>query len=226
MKHFRFLFLIAMICAVITGMNAMAFPVEAQVTAPDLAAHQIYIPSVLKQVDIEQRVEPTLVTLESFVQSVMNSQPETIVGVYVDDVFALQVVQQPGGDPNYISELEDEVTQYDLARQLGVTGLIAHNHLAGARFFDLDTGEIVQIIYGDGSVKSYQISEISRYQAMEPASFTSSFIDLNNGEEITAAQLFTQYYMGDDHVTFQTCISSGSISNWGRIFLVATPMSE
>lgn len=76
-------------------------------------------------------------------------------GVYVPEVLALLVQQQPAGDPGFVSSMEGIVTQFEYAAQSGVTGLIAHNYLSGELFFNLEIGQEVFIVYGDGSVLQY-----------------------------------------------------------------------
>ncbi|HRJ74870.1 MAG TPA: hypothetical protein PLX90_02685, partial [Anaerolineales bacterium] len=54
----------------------------------------------------------------------------------------------------------------------------------------------------------------------------SNFIDLNTQEFLTAEGLFNKVYRGDFHVTLQTCIEKDGDLSWGRLFIIAKPISE
>jgi len=159
-----------------------------------------------------------------FVLSVSDGASGVVRGVYVPGLFAFRVIQQSPGNDGYVSPAADAITQFSMAGQYGVTGLLAHNYLAGSNFKGLKAGQEIRIVYGDGRVAYYQISAVSRYQAISPLSVTSNFIDLATGTEYTAEQTFTQFYMGGNHVTFQTCIAKGDEASWGRLFIVAYPI--
>lgn len=166
----------------------------------------------------------TFVSLEDFNRGVSGGNAGEIRGVYVEDVLALRVVKQPEGKPEYVSSVEGIATQFGMAAGKGVTGLLAHNYVSGRHFFDLTEGQIVNVSYGDGSLKSYKVSHILRFQALQPDSATSDFINLETNERLSAGQLFTQVYTGSHRVTFQTCIQQGTEDAWGRLFVIAEPV--
>jgi hypothetical protein len=172
-------------------------------------------------------LQPTLTPLpppffDQFVSALMNGNASQVVGVYVDDVLALRVVQQPPNDPAYVSNLKEIATYFAMVMQYtGNTGLLAHNYLAGLYYFDLLPGQEVILIYGDGRTESYFVSYEEEYQALSPNSPTSSFVDLLTGETLTSADLFYRVYGGASRTTFQTCIAQGSIDSWGRLFVIA-----
>jgi hypothetical protein len=162
---------------------------------------------------------------DAFVQTVMNGNSNEIVGVYVENILALRVVQQPSNDPAWVSANDGEATEFLLAFiYAGNIGLLAHNYLAGRYFFNLQDGDVVQLIYGDGSVFDYEINQILEYQALQPESVDSEFVDLLTGETLTASNLFYTVYGGDHHLTFQTCIDRDNNSEWGRLFPMAYPV--
>ncbi len=161
--------------------------------------------------------------LDKFIQTVADGS-ENLKGVYFPDLLASPVVQQPDTDPSYISFQSDVLTQYGLPAQLGVTALLAHNHLAGAKFFDLQPGQQIILVYGTGATKTYQVERIYQYQAEEPAQATSALIDLQTGERLTAAEVFARHYMESGQLVFQTCIARDGIATWGRIFIQAQPI--
>lgn len=162
--------------------------------------------------------------LNSFVQSLIDGNSNTIRGLYVENKFAYPVVQQPSGNAGYVSTTDDVITDFAMPRQYGVTGLLAHNYLAGADFFSLNIGDLIQVVYGDGSIQVYQIADIQSYQALSPNSASSNFVDLATSDQLTATQLFKRVYMGSHHLTLQTCIQQGSEDSWGRLFIIAYPV--
>jgi hypothetical protein len=181
--------------------------------------HKIYLPVALSG----PASGTTFPNESDFIQSVINQNPDQVSGVYVASVLAKPVVQQPEGNYGFISNDSKVVTLYSLAAMQGVTGLLAHNGLAGTQFFDLRIGQRVSIVYGNGMVHPYRISQIQRYQALDPLNYASDFIDQSNGERLSAAELFARVYLGGDHVTFQTCISQNGNPSWGRLFVIAEP---
>jgi hypothetical protein len=156
-----------------------------------------------------------------FVTKVIDGSQGIIRGVFSSENFALPVTQQPSGQSGYVSTIDGVATQFSMAKKYGITGLLAHNYLSGRLFFNLGLGDVIQVIYGDGEIRNYQITEIQRYQALQPKSPTSQFVDLDTGERITSTQLFKRVYMGSHHLTLQTCIQEGSEDSWGRLFIIA-----
>jgi hypothetical protein len=164
--------------------------------------------------------------LADFIASLALDGSNTIAGVFVPDTLAMQVRQQPAGKPGYVSSVDNILTQFGLASQYGTTGLLAHNDLAGTQFFNLSAGQQVFLVKGDGTVKEYTISTIRRFQAKQPNSPFSNFLDLDQGDvELSVEALFYQVYRGADQVVFQTCIEQNGISTWGRLFVIATASS-
>lgn len=167
---------------------------------------------------------PALPTLADFTAAVMDGQATVARGVYVTGTLALEIEQQPLGNPAYITSAPQAVSQFETAAYFGVTGLLAHNHLAGQQFFNLVLGQDISLVYGDGAVRTYRITAEHRFQALDPYNVNSSFVDLDTGTTLSALDLFNQMYTGDDRVTFQTCIAQNGVTSWGRLFVVATPI--
>ncbi|NJN79452.1 MAG: hypothetical protein HC797_02740 [Anaerolineales bacterium] len=165
-------------------------------------------------------------TISSFIESVKDGNPASLRGIYVRGVMAHPIIQQPYGNPGFVSSVNDTVTQFSIASEVGNIGLLAHNYLAGVDFSALKTGDIITLVYGDGHTQSFLVEEILQYQATSPLSPYSNFIDLNTQELLTAEQLFNKVYRGDFHVTLQTCIEKDGELSWGRLFIIAKPMSE
>jgi hypothetical protein len=169
--------------------------------------------------------EPALPSFTDFSQTVQNGDVNVLRGVYVPDVLALPVVQQPADNPGYVSRRNGEATQFSMAAQFGNVGLLAHNTLSGRSFSGLAIGQEVRLVYGGGKVEYFVVTEILQYQALQPNSTWSEFRDLTgaDGKTITAEQLFKRVYSGARHVTFQTCIEAEGNVSWGRLFVIATP---
>ena len=158
-----------------------------------------------------------------FAKSVQNDQAGVLRGVYVPDVLAFPVVQQPVGNAGYVSLMDGQITQFGMASQFGNMGLLAHNNLSGRFFSQLAVGQEVRLVYGDGKVEYFVITQLLKFQALDPTNPYSTFRDLSNAEKMTAEQLFNKVYRGDRHVTFQTCIEANGEASWGRLFVIATP---
>ena len=173
-----------------------------------------------------QNSEVTLPHFTEFSNSVENGDKSVLRGVYVSNVLATPVVQQPVDNAGYVSSTDGMLTQFSLPSQFGNVGLLAHNTLSGKFFFQLEVGQEVRLVYGDGRVEYFIIQRILQYQALQPNSPYSNFRDLSSDEILTAEQVFRKVYTGDRHVTFQTCIAANGISTWGRIFVIATPKAQ
>jgi hypothetical protein len=167
-----------------------------------------------------------LPAFSEFSKSVQNHQAGVLRGVYVSDVLALPIIQQPAGNAGYVSLNDGEITQFGMAAKFGNVGLLAHNNLSGRLFSKLAVSQEVRLVYGDGQVEYFVIKQILKYQALQPTSPYSSFRDLTNDENLTAEQLFNKVYRGDRHVTFQTCIEANGNLSWGRLFVVAEPRPQ
>lgn len=167
----------------------------------------------------------SLPNFPSFVESVKDGSADVLKGVYVPDVLSLPVVQQPVGNPGYVSTNAGVVTQFSMAAEVGNVGLLAHNHLAGENFVNLNIGDEVRLVYGNGEIEYFIVTELLEYQALQPYSPYSEFRKLDTDQTISAAELFRKVYRGDRHVTFQVCIEENGIDAWGRLFVIAQPKS-
>ncbi len=171
--------------------------------------------------------EATLPAFAEFSQTVQDGRADTVRGVYVSSVLALPVVQQPWGHAGYVSNYDGVATQFRMAAQYGTVGLLAHNYLAGRTFSQLEVGQEVRLVYGDGRVKTLVVTEVLRYQALQPNSPYSSFRNMDKEEEILSVEkMFKRVYFGENQVAFQTCIEAEGNLSWGRLFVIAVPKSE
>jgi hypothetical protein len=172
---------------------------------------------------VQARIDTELLSLDAFVAIVENGEAGILRGVYVPEVFASEVIQQPDEIATYVSSVENTLTQFQLASRFGSIGLLAHNYLAGNTFFLLAKGQKFYLIYGDGETKVFVVTQTLRYQALQPDSPSSKFVDLADGHILTASKLFRKVYNRPDHVILQTCIYSDEIPTWGRLFVIAKP---
>jgi len=168
----------------------------------------------------------SLPIFSDFSISVQNGDAKALRGVYVPNVLALSIVQQPSNNPGFLSQKTDDVTQFRLAQKYGTVGLVAHNYLAGKYFLNLQENDEVRLIYGDGHVDTFVVTEVLQYQALQPNSIYSSFRDVNTNETLTVGKMFKRVFVSNGHVTFQTCLENNGLSTWGRLFVIAIPKAE
>ncbi len=167
--------------------------------------------------------DAALPALDTFAGSLKNGQASQLRGVYVPDILADTVVQQPANQADFVSPRQNIITQFSSATTLGSTGLLAHNFLAGAKFSQMQAGQTVYLVYGDGRTAAFTVTTILRYQALQPNSVYSDFKDLSSGRTVSASSLFSTTYGRRGAVVFQTCINSNGLSTWGRLFVIASP---
>jgi hypothetical protein len=162
-------------------------------------------------------------SLALFIEQVKNGLAEQITGLYIKNTLSYPVVQQPAGQPAFVSPNADLITQFLPASAYGSLGFLAHNNLAGSKFPEIRNGNIISVIYGDGHFIQYQVSQIRRFQALQPNNPYSSFIDLSNNQALTVQEIFNQTYGVRDQLILQTCIADQGIDSWGRLFIIAVP---
>lgn len=148
---------------------------------------------------------------------------DVLRNIYAENVLDLPIVQQPEGEPYYVSDQEGEVTQFSMVSQYGNIGLLAHNTLSGRHFSQLAVGQELRLDYEDGSVEYFVIEQILRFQALQPKSVASTFRNLDRNETLSAAEMFNRAYVGGHRLVLQTCIAADGNVSWGRLFVVALP---
>jgi len=192
-------------------------PTETPTPTPD--------PTAIFRVTQTAQAEQQLRIFDQFVADMKNGNANQVTGIYVENVMALQVVQQPAGNAGYVSTIDDVVTYFLYPWQkAGNHGLLAHNYLAGRYFFNVGYGDIITLVFGDGYYQDFEVTQIKEYQALQPDSPYSNFIDLATGEQKNVNTVFIEVYMGAFHTTLQTCIAQGSEGEWGRHFTLAPPL--
>ena len=166
---------------------------------------------------------PALTTFSSWLK---NGKAGLLRGVYVPGVLADGVVQQPAGQGDFVTPRQGYVTQFGAASELGSTGLLAHNYLAGAAFSLMQAGQLIYLVYGDGKTVAFMVTHRLQYQALQPNSPYSNFVDLGNRRSMTASQVFSAAYGHPGAVVFQTCIAANGVDSWGRLFVIAEPYTN
>jgi hypothetical protein len=164
--------------------------------------------------------------LDAIFSPLKNGQADSVRGIYIPELLTAPVVQQPAGNREFISTEENTLTQFGLASNFGSIGLLAHNYLAGASFSQLERGQKFYLIYGDGRMSAFVVTEILRYQALNPNSTSSQFVDLDTNQLLTARGLFAKVYKRRGQVIFQTCVAAGEEPSWGRLFIISEPISQ
>lgn len=196
-------------------------PAETATPAPTATLSPIEITATAQALQHEENMR----IFDQFISDLKTGEPDIIVGVWIENVLALRVLYQPPGNPGFVST-EDEIVTYFMMvwQKSGNHGLLAHNYLAGRYFFNIQVGDIITIVFGDGNYEDFEVISIKEYQALQPDSPYSNFIDLESGEQLTSTNLFMDIYMGDYHTTLQTCIANGAETEWGRMFTLAPPL--
>lgn len=174
----------------------------------------------------DQLTGASLLLLDEFVSQVRNGQAGELRGIYIPEILAARIVQQPAKNYEFVSPRQNIVTEFGLASQVGSIGLLAHNYLAGESFFLLKEAQNFYLIYGDGQISVFVVTEILRYKALEPTSISSKFVGLENDDLLTAPELFSKVYDREGGVVLQTCIEANGNPLWGRLFVIAEPYSH
>jgi hypothetical protein len=162
-------------------------------------------------------------TLTEFAASV-NNKTSMLTGIYASSTMAFPVVQQPSDNPGYVSTTDGVVTEFAFASQYGSTGILAHNYLAGKDFTSIQNGQHIALVFGNGKVEYYKVTSVLSFQALQPYSPYSNFVDLaDTNRQISATQLFMETYGVANRLVLQTCIDANGIDSWGRLFIIAEP---
>jgi hypothetical protein len=165
--------------------------------------------------------------LAKFVSEVATGEKDQLTGVFAAFTFAFPIVSQPEQKPAWISGKDGVVTSFSLAGEAGSTGLLAHYERAGKAFYNLKLEQLIQLIYGDGEIKTYRVSEIRFYRALSPSDPLSNFATLDPpGQELTQEELFDKIYKVSGRLVLQTCLEGKGINTWGRMFVIAEPVEK
>ena len=209
----------------------VSFSAPVQFAAPPFTALQSTSPlttatvvsaSLLTEIfTATSQVSASLPSLQEFTAQIAGGESGALRGLYADGLLALRIVQQPQGEPAFISTEKDTATQFQTASPFGVVGLLAHNFLSGRDFLRLAPDQEIALVYGDQSIQRYRVAQIADFQRLNPADLTSDFLDLGLNQVQTAEQVFASFYQGSPHLTLQTCIQRDGNWSWGVRFIVA-----
>jgi hypothetical protein len=158
--------------------------------------------------------------LETFIESVRNGESGALRGVYLLNVMAYAIVQQPEGDSSFVSEQPADITQFDMASRAGNIGLLAHNTLAGTSFFNILQDSQIVLVYGNGRTATFVVDQILMFQALP----NGQYRNLQTQETIGIESLFETAFGGKRHLTLQTCVEGEGNYQWGRLFIIAKPL--
>jgi hypothetical protein len=107
-----------------------------------------------------EKDDAAILQFSEFVAAVRNDEAGLLRGIYVPGVFAIPIVQQPADNANFVSSDDGTITQFNMPAQYGNVGLLAHNNLSGRFFFDLSVCHEVRLVYGDGKIETFVITQI------------------------------------------------------------------
>ena len=141
-----------------------------------------------------------------------------VSNVIVPGLFEYPVVQQ-GGNPYYVSNKEDVITQFGIVKAYG---LLAHNYLVGEEFFDIEIGQSVILEFTDGTSEEFKVTKIEDFQWLSVWEYKR----LSNGEILSDLEIYDETYNRKGDVVFQTCIEKDGIKSWGLRFIIAVPFKE
>lgn len=162
-------------------------------------------------------------SLDEFIARVSDGTSE-VRGVFAPGILSMRVVEQPNGDFLYIDPDAEAATEYSLASDAGSLGLIAHNYSGGAAFHNLEIGQEITLVTGDGQIQRFEVAVINTYQAMSPEDPYSLFIDLATGVQMDSSSVFAANYLEEGTLVLQTCIEKDGEWSWGRLFVIARPL--
>jgi len=196
-----------------TRVPALERPLEAPPAA---------VPTSLPELDVlalaSAEAEPDLA---AFIASLPERPPDEVVGVYAPGVMALIVEPQPPNHSLFVTEKVGYATLFDRPLRYNVTALLAHNTFSGIHFYDLELGDEVTLIYGDGSVALYRIDAIEDFQKLEAGNPRSHYVELTTGQVMSTNDVFTRFYRNGPHLVLQTCLEHEGDYNWGVRFIKA-----
>jgi len=209
----------------VTGLRQAVIPTQTMVETVEPLAPVIINPEAAALEDPGPALakQQSLPSLEQFASQVADGQADVLRGVYAAGVMALEIIQQPPGDVSFVSEDLGIATEFQSAAVYGVVGLLAHNFLSGELFHHLVPEQEITLVYGDGSLQKYRVTEIADFERINPADLKSDFRHLASDQLRSVEEVFYDFYSGDPHLTLQTCIEKDGDWSWGVRFILAEP---
>jgi hypothetical protein len=153
--------------------------------------------------------------------------------VCVAALFCSPVVAQLGNPP--ASAAWQGITQATLSYPGYNFGPIFLAHVGtpeGWAFYDISLGDRISVQWADGGLSDYTVVSIRRYKLIDGGHMQ----DLSTGRTLTNLQVYA-LNQSDPYLSLETCIPSPEpmqgkvgqtvdVSNWGRMFIQAAPVSE
>jgi hypothetical protein len=146
-----------------------------------------------------------------------------VSGIYAPGIFALPIIEQPADNDIYVSVKRNLVTLFGDAAENGVTGLLAHNFLAGALFYNLEIGGELWLVDGEEETTGYTVTNIEQFQKIDGGE-ADTYINLRTQESMSTSEVFDRFYTGEPHLVLQTCLEEDDDPSWGLTFIVAQPI--
>jgi hypothetical protein len=153
-------------------------------------------------------------SLEEFIERVSDGEAQKVVGIYIKEKLAFPVIQQPPGYKDFVSQWT-VATQFRLGA-FGLkddTGLLLDAKFVPNSLYDVSNGDLEALVYGDGRVETYKVTNIHRFLALSPEDPHSQFRELDgqdiSGKLYSADMVFRQMYTDsnslNDKLTIQVC---------------------
>ena len=154
--------------------------------------------------------------------------------VCVADLFCSPVVAQLGNPP--ASAAWHGITQATLSYPGYNFGPIFLAHVGtpeGWAFYDVNLGDRISVQWAGGGMSDYSVVSIRRYKLVDD----SHMQDVSTGSTLTNMQIYA-LNQSAPYLSLETCIPSPDpmqgtggrqaldVSNWGRMFIQAEPLSE
>jgi hypothetical protein len=204
-----------------------AIPVSAQKPAVSSYTKQIPEERQLLKTDLSEPERISgIVDLEQFVKAVTTGEAGRVTGLFAPGLGHFYIIQQAPGSDTRVSPVDGVLTQFRRPSTGGVIGLLAHNYAAGVRFTQFEAGDRINLVYGDGTVHTYRLTGLLRYQAVNRNDAGSNLIDLADGRVLTANAIYHRIYTGAPHLVLQTCLTYDGDLKWGRLFILAEKISQ
>jgi hypothetical protein len=142
-------------------------------------------------------------------------------------LYVFTIVQQPQGNPLYVSPDAGVVTQhsgiYCGGKDIPAYGFLAHGEQAGQYFGELQKDDLIAVKF-EAKVLYFRVSEVRRYYALDPYKNTSPLKNIETGiTEMDAYKLGGQIYCNPARrLVLQTCFDGVK----GRMFIIADLLFE
>jgi hypothetical protein len=170
-----------------------------------------------------------------FLLLLLQCKPTQESDIIFPNVPPMKIVQQPYKNYNWISDFTNVFTQLAQPRSIYGTKVFSiHTYGNDNVLYDLKVGDIIfyrtKITTNECSneiyLNFYQVKEIYHYQAVQPLNPRTPLIDLETNETFSSTRIFDKLFGNNKRILFQTCIFKDGNTSWGRLFIVATKLTN